>query len=218
MVDLLDSSEKIKSFYLVRHGETEATLKGSICGEKDIPLTEQGILEAEIIADTLVETNIDTIFSSSLTRCVQTSDIIAKAIRKPTYFKHSGLLEKKEGDWEGKTFWQIRSEQPKIWEKWSNDPINVAAPGGESVVDFVARVGRALGDIRLNYEIGHRIVISTHAGVIKAIIMNTLNIPVENFYRIDIPVGSISRVDWSDSFATLKFCGLNPALHEMLVS
>jgi len=218
MVSLLDSNEQIKSFYLVRHGETEATRKGNICGELDIPLTEEGILQAEIAADTLAEAGINTIFSSSLSRCVQTSDIIARAVRIPTYFKHSGLLEKKEGKWEGKNYWQIRAEDPKHWEKWSHDPINVAAPDGESVADFVARVGRALTDIRKNYEIGQRVVLCTHSGVIKAIIMHTLNIPVENFYRIDIPVGSISRVDWSDSFATLKYCGLNPALHEMLVS
>lgn len=218
MVDLLDYSEHIKTFYLVRHGETEATLKGNVCGELDVSLTEEGVLDAEIIADSLANAGIDTIFSSPLTRCVQTSDLIARSVRKPTYFKHSGLVEKKEGEWEGKTLWQIRAEQPKQWEKWSKDPINVAAPGGESVVDFVARVGRALDDIRKNYEIGQRVVICSHAGVIKAIIMHTLDIPVANFYRIDIPVGSVSRVDWSDSFATLKFCGLNPAMHEMLVS
>ncbi len=201
----------------MRHGETEATRKGNICGELDLPLTEEGLVNAEIIADTLMDVGIDSIFSSPLTRCVQTSDVIAKAVRKPTYFKHSGLVEKKEGEWEGKNYWQIRAESPKIWEKWSKDPINVAAPGGESVADFVARVGRAMEDIRKNYEIGQRIVLSTHAGVIKAIIIHTLDIPVANFYRIDVPVGSISRVDWSDSFATLKFCGLNPAMHEVLV-
>ena len=217
MVDLLDSSEKIKSFYLVRHGETESTRKGNICGELDVPLTEEGLMNAEIIADTLMDVGIDSIFSSPLIRCVQTSDTIAKAVRKPTYFKHSGLLEKKEGEWEGKNYWQIRSENPKLWEKWSKDPINVTPPGGESVADFVARIGRAMEDIRKNYEIGQRIVLSTHAGVIKAIIIHTLDIPVANFYRIDVPVGSISRVDWSDSFATLKFCGLNPAMHEVLV-
>ncbi len=201
----------------MRHGETTATLKGNVCGELDVPLTDEGIITAEMIGDALSEADIYSIFSSPQGRCVQSSDIIAKALKKTSYYKHSGLVEKKEGEWEGKTYWQIRAENPKLWEKWSKDPIHTAAPGAESVADFVARVGRAMEDIRKNYDIGQRIALVTHAGVIKAIIMHTLDIPVENFFRIDIPVGSISRVDWSDSFATLKFCGLNPAMHEVLV-
>ena len=218
MVDLLDSSERIKNIYLVRHGETSATEKGRICGHSDIGLTEEGLDQAELMAAWFYDIPIDSIFSSPLLRAVQTADAIAKAVQRPTYYKHSGLVEKKEGDWEGKTYWQIRDENPKLWEKWSKDSINIAAPNGESVKDFVARIGRALDDILNNYETGHRIVLTTHAGVIKAIIMHTLNIPVENFFRIDIPVASISRVDWSDSYATLKFTGLTPEAYSFAVA
>ncbi len=219
MVDLLDFSEQIKTFYLLRHGETEASLKANICGASDIPLTEKGLIEAELVADVLVDFNIDSMFSSSLVRCSQTADIVARTLKMPTYYKHSGLLEKKEGDWESKTYWQIRAEHPKLWEKWSKDPINTAPPGGgESVADFVARVGRAIEDIRKKANTGQRVLLVTHAGVIKAIIMHTLDIPVQNFYRIDIALGSISRVDWSDSFATLKYSGLKPSDYDVLVS
>lgn len=209
MVDLLDSSENIKTIYLVRHGETSDTKKGRICGSNtDISLNEEGFIQADLIAAWFSEIDIDSIFSSPLMRAVQTADSIAKAIQMPTYYKHSGLVEKKEGDWEGKSYWQIREEDSKIWEKWSKDPINFAPPGGESVKDFVARIDRALNDILKNYETGNNVVLTTHAGVIRSIIMNSLNIPVENFFRIDIPPASISRIDWSESFTTLKYCSL----------
>jgi broad specificity phosphatase PhoE len=218
MVSLLDFSEQIKSFYLVRHGETLSTNKGKICGHDDVALTELGIAQGEILASWFLDLKIDSIFSSPLSRASETADIIAKAIRKPTYYKHSGLLEKKEGAWEGKTYWQVREEEPKAWEKWSKDPIDYAPPEGESVRSFVARVGRAMDDIRKNYEIGQKIVLTTHAGVIRAIIIHTLDIPVENFFRIDVPAASISRVDWSDSFSTLKFCGLHPEVQELMLA
>ena len=208
MVDLLDSNEDIKTLYLVRHGETSATQKGRICGHSDIDLSEEGFTQAELIGAWFSDFQIDSIFSSPLNRVVQTTDAIAKAIGKPTYYKHSGLLEKKEGDWEGKTYWQVRDEDPKGWEKWSKDPIKFCPPGGESVKDFVARSDRALKDIIHNYETGNKIILCTHAGIIKAIMMNCLGIPVENFFRIDIPPASISRIDWSESFATLKYCSL----------
>jgi alpha-ribazole phosphatase len=218
MVDLLDSSEKVKQIYLVRHGETSATDRGRICGNSDIGLNAEGIEQVEVVASWFYDMPIDSIFSSPLLRAVQTADAIAKAVHKPTYFKHSGLVEKKEGDWEGKTYWEIRDQQPKQWEKWSKDPINYAAPNGESIKDFVARIDRALKDILNNYDTGNRIVLTTHAGVIRAIIINALDIPVENFFRIDVPVASVSKVDWSDSFATLKFCGLTPEEYSLALA
>lgn len=208
MVDLLDSSENIKTIYLIRHGETAATQKGLICGQSDIPLNNDGIEQAELIGAWLSEMYIDSVFASPLARTVQTADIVAKSIQLSAYYKHSGLAEKKEGEWEGKTFWQVRDESPKVWERWSNDPINFSPPGGESVKDFVARVGRALNDIIKNYATGKKIALITHTGVIRSIIMNSLDIPVENFYRIDIPVASVSRIDWSENFCTLKYTGL----------
>ncbi len=208
MVDLLDSSESIKSIFLIRHGETAATKKGVICGHSDVALTTEGVEQAEIMGTWFSDMHVESIFASPLARTVQTADIIAKYTQLSTYYKHSGLVEKKEGEWEGKTYWQIREENPKVWEKWSNDPINFAPPEGESVKDFVARVGRAQSDILKNYTTGNKIILVTHAGVIKAMIMNALEIPIENFFRIDIPAASVSRIDWSESFSTLKYSGL----------
>lgn len=217
MVDLLDSSEKIIKLYLIRHGSTEATDTGKVCGHLDLDMTPGGILEIEDAADWFRGVEIDGIFCSPLKRAMQTADIIAKATDVPTYFKHSGLSEKQEGEWEGKTYWQIRDADPKHWEKWSKDPIKHGAPNGESVKDFVARVGRALDDILKNHNKGNKLALVTHAGVIKAIIMHALNIPIENFFRIEVPPGSISRVDWSESFASLKFTGLCPSTAESMV-
>ena len=208
MADLLDFSESIKSLYLVRHGETAATEKGKICGQSDISLNEEGFMQANVLGSWFTDMDISSIFSSPLARTVQTADAIAKAIKMPTYFKHSGLIEKKEGDWEGKTYWQIRDEDQKTWEKWSKDPIDFSPPGGESVRDFVSRTDRALKDLITNYETGNRIVLTTHAGVIKAIVMNCLNIPADNFFRIDIPPASITKIEYSENFATLKYLSL----------
>lgn len=208
MVDLLDSSEKVKTIYLVRHGETSATKKGRICGHSDISLNEDGYDQAELIGSWFTDMEIESIFSSPLARAVQTADAIAKAIRMPTYYKHSGLIEKKEGTWEGKTYWEIRDQDPKLWEQWSKDPINFAPPEGESVKDFIARIDRAFKDILNNYETGNKMIFTTHAGVIRGMIMNALNIPAENFFRIDVPPASISRIDWSESYTALKYCSL----------
>ncbi len=208
MLSLLDSNENVKRIYLVRHGETSSTNKGRICGNSDVPLTDEGIYQTQIVASWFKDQEVSSIFASPLQRTCEMAEEISEVILLPTYYKHSGLLEKKEGDWEGKTYWEIRDSNPKLWERWSEDPIHISAPNGESVSDFVARCGRAFKDIIMNYETGNDVVLVTHAGVIKGIIMNVLGIPVENFFRIDIPLASISRLDHSENFTTLKYLGL----------
>ncbi len=217
MVDLLDSSEKIVKIYLVRHGSTQATDGGKICGHLDLDMTPEGVNQVEDLAHWFCSVECDAIFASPLKRTMQTADVMAKIMGHPTYFKHSGLVEKKEGDWEGLSYWQIRDTQAKQWEKWSKDPIGVEPPGGESVKAFHARTLRAITDILNNHHKGNRVAFVSHAGVIKSLIMHALNIPVENFFRIEIPPASVSRIDWSENFASLKFSGLRPSTQEAMV-
>jgi len=205
----LDLSEEVKSFYLVRHGELKNSTKGRVPAANDKGLSNEGVLEAELLSNYFHDLKITCIFSSPNISAVETTDIIAKNIGEPSFFKHSGLTDKREGEWAGKTYWQIREEDPKLWEKWSKDPINFCPPGGESVRDFISRIGRALRDIRTNYEIGDKIILSTHAGVVKALLILALDIPVDNFFRIDVPLGSVSRIDWSSSYAVVKFLSLS---------
>jgi alpha-ribazole phosphatase len=205
----LDLSEEVKSFYLVRHGELKNSGRGRVPDTNDKGLSSDGVLEAELISSFFHDLRISAIFSSPNNSAVETTDIIAKNIGEPTFFKHSGLTDKREGEWDGKTYWQIREEDAKSWEKWSKDPINFCPPNGESVRDFVSRVGRALKDIRTNYEIGEKIILSTHAGVVRAMLILALDIPVDNFFRIDVPLSSISRIDWSNSHAIVKFLSLS---------
>lgn len=205
----LNVTEEIKTFYLIRHGELKENSNSKIPSLDDEGLSAEGVLEAELISSYFQDIKVSSVFSSPSMSAVQTTDIIAKNIGLPTFFKHSGLVDKKEGDWAGKTYWQLHEEAPKSWEKWSKDPINFFPPNGESVKDFVARVGRAFKDIIKNYEIGQKVILSTHTGVIRALIILSLNIPVENFFRIEVPSGSISRIDWGESYSILKFCSLS---------
>ena len=211
MEQALNISDEIKTFYLIRHGEIKNSSGSKIAASDDKGLSGDGVLEAELLSSYFHDIKINSIFASPTSSAVQTTDIVAKNLGIPTFFKHSGLTDKKEGDCAGKPYWQIREESMKAWEKWSKDPINFSPPNGESVKDFVARVGRAFKDIIKNYDIGQKIILSTHTGVIRALIILSLDIPVENFFRIEVPSGSISRIDWTENYSILKFCSLSMA-------
>ena len=70
--------EVVKRVVLVRHGESIWNQESKFTGWTDIPLTENGKKEADIIATTLIKNKIypTIIFSSVLHRCIETSNII----------------------------------------------------------------------------------------------------------------------------------------------
>lgn len=212
---LKDTKTGNQNIYLVTHGELTGSSKGRIGTLPDAKLSEDGIIESEYAGAWFYDKTVDSIFSSPLSRAVEAADILAKMVHKGSYFKHSGLSDKKEGDWLGKTYWQIREEDENLWKLWSDDSINFTAPGdSESVASFIARIGRAMNDIRKNYDAGEDVVIVTHEKVVKAIIMHALDIPTDNFFRLSVGPGTISKLEWNDSYAVLKYLGLSAELQE----
>ena len=61
---------------LIRHGETEWNAAGLFRGRADIALNENGIRQAELLAEYLSEKKIDVIYASPLERARKTAEII----------------------------------------------------------------------------------------------------------------------------------------------
>ena len=58
--------------FLVRHGQTTANLNKIYAGQTDVPLTEQGRKEAEAIRPILAPFSFDRVYSSDLSRAIDT--------------------------------------------------------------------------------------------------------------------------------------------------
>ena len=67
---------------LLRHGESEWNLENRFTGWKDVVLTQQGILEAEIAAQQLIinKIPIETLYTSLLARATETAKIVANKL------------------------------------------------------------------------------------------------------------------------------------------
>jgi len=63
--------------FIVRHGETEANVRGIDAGPLDFPLTRRGVKGASFIAKTLSKLDIDAVYSSPVFRAVETAKILA---------------------------------------------------------------------------------------------------------------------------------------------
>ncbi|NGX59796.1 MAG: Adenosylcobalamin/alpha-ribazole phosphatase [Chlamydiae bacterium] len=133
----------MKSFhqkvYLVRHGETEWTIAKKHTGLTDIPLTDEGRLQAEWLKGKLEDKKFKKVFCSSLERARETCKIAG--FSKEAIIDED-LLEWNYGDYEGKTLAEIHETDPK-WTIFSK-----GAPNGESLGDIATRANRVISRVR----------------------------------------------------------------------
>lgn len=210
MKEPLHPEETITSFCLIRHGHTKATEEGKLYTDPNAPLTEKGGEQARALASWLHKDAPDLILTSRAYRVRSTADIIAAATGHEA-LSVEGLDEWHVGDWEGKSYWEIRQSEPELYKRWSEDPIHNAPPGGESIGDLCKRVEGRVKELIASYR-GKRIALVTHAGVVRAALIYALGVPVANFWRLSVPTGSASKVDFSDNFATVRFVALRPGM------
>lgn len=130
-----------KGFYFIRHGETNGHRQGLILGcRSDLPLNSTGINQAKAAAKKLKKEKllIERIITSSMTRAIQTADILHDAIGA-RMVATPDLRERDFGEWDG----QRASEYPHFWEPACQPP------GGESPETFEKRVSDVVTEILL---------------------------------------------------------------------
>lgn len=195
----------------IRHGATVYTNQNRLYDLDDYPpLNEQGKNEIEKIAIWLKTrySNIDTIYTSSASRAVQSSRIIAKYLKKDFEILDN-ISERKAGIWGGLTFNQIAEKYPDMYEQYQKNPCAFWPEGGESKIDLNKRVKETISPL-IKKHYSKRIVIITHADVIQAAIATAIGIPSENQGRIYIPTGSATQINYSYDWASLVYSAFLP--------
>ena len=67
----------MRTLYLIRHGQPQVQ-EGRTCGYRsDVPLSESGLRQAEQLRDWARSRDLSAVYTSPLTRCRQTADILA---------------------------------------------------------------------------------------------------------------------------------------------
>lgn len=127
----------------------------------------------------------DYIYSSPLKRCVETAFFIGEPIEIS-----NDLIEIDFGDWEGLTMQEIQKRNPRKFNNWLYDFKNFRMPGGESVRSMVKRVDRFWKYVAEKHRQGN-ILIVTHGGPAKIIIMKLFGIPIEKFWSLHIDTGEL---------------------------
>lgn len=170
---------KSYNIYLIRHGLTEANLKGKYAGVWDIPVCDEGEKKLEELKKNFKYPEIKECYSSPLCRCIKTAKIIYPNI-EPKICEN--LKEWNFGEWEGKTTQELLND--KRYVNWIENNRADSTPGGESGVEFTKRVCEAFEDI-INSLIKRGITsagIFTHGGVIMNLLA-TYGLPRKEFFK-----------------------------------
>lgn len=132
--------------YLIRHGQTDWNIQGKIQGSHDIPLNEVGRRQAEQLAEGMDTRPVTRIFSSTLTRAMETAERISQR-QKVEICPMPQLIEVEFGKWEGMTWDEIREAYPGEYERWYFNPAEFTPPGGETQDDVIKRCAWSLKEI-----------------------------------------------------------------------
>ena len=208
MSEELHPTETITTVYLIRHGHTEPTENGKLYNDPDVELTENGRSQAKALGEWLQNESPELLVSSTAKRVLSTAELISERIKLPNT-PTDNLNEWSVGEWEGRTYLEVKKEDPADYKNWSKDPIKNAPPGGESIEDLYERVKTRIKEIIEEHK-GKKIALVTHAGVARAILVDALEMPIRNFWRLNISTGSVTKIDFSDNFSTVHFTNLKP--------
>ncbi|XEC97305.1 histidine phosphatase family protein [Paenibacillus tarimensis] len=142
---------------LIRHGSTSWNKEGRAQGNSDISLDQEGVFQAELLANRLRIEEWNHIYSSSLARAKQTALIIGNAIGVEVHLDDR-LKERAGGLIEGTT------EQERL-EKWGKNWVDLDL-GIEPIEDVQKRGNQFLEEIDLKHQ-GEKVLVVSHGALIQ---------------------------------------------------
>ena len=184
------------TIYIVRHGQTEWNLLGKTQGHGNSDLTQKGIEQAELLADSMTKYPIDYIYSSDLGRAYQTAEIIGNKLNIEVE-KTEALREMNFGTWEGRIIKDIIEEDPELYKMWRNEPHLAKIPQGETLSQIKERTDAFIKEINEKYD-GKHIVLVTHSLCARIMLLSFLDSDVKNIYRINQANTALNIIELRD--------------------
>lgn len=189
---------KATRLFAVRHGATEYSRDRRFTGSRDVPLTTDGRLQAEAVAQALAGTTVAAVYTSPLERARVCADLIAKPHRLEPRVEPN-LREMAFGAWEGLGRDAL---SPRDAEAWRLTPHLVTPPGGEPLGAVAARVRDTL-DRLISTHGGEAAILVTHAVVVRLIVLAALGLGPERLWSVDASPAGITELEYVGDWATV---------------
>lgn len=153
-------------FCLIRHGETTWNTERRLQGHTDTPLNSRGETQARQMAQALKNANLsfDVLYSSDLQRAVNTANAIVQLFGVKATID-SALRERHFGVLQGLSIEQAPIAHPAIWQAHISRELDHDLAGGESILQFAARVESVIEKLRMLHS-GKTILLVSHGGTL----------------------------------------------------
>jgi len=151
--------------HLARHGQTAFNAEGRFQGHLPVPLDDTGRAQAAELAETAAGVELRSLWCSPLARARETADIVAARIGLEPV-EDARFAETDTGDWTGRSFAEIRAEDPEGFRRFEVSDPAFRYPGGESFAEQSDRVQAGLHDLRAKPGALPALVVC-HRGVIR---------------------------------------------------
>jgi alpha-ribazole phosphatase/probable phosphoglycerate mutase len=173
---------------LLRHGEPEGGQRYR--GTVDDPLSVLGWDQLRAAVQQPVPWQI--IVSSPLRRCAAFAEALAAERGLPLELE-PGFREMGFGEWEGRTTAEIEAATPGALGRFWEDPVRHPPPGGETLPECAGRVTAAWLAL-LRRHAGRHILLVGHGGMIRLVLQQVLDMPLERIWRLEVPYACRSRI------------------------
>lgn len=173
---------------LVRHAEVDERYKNCYNGHNDIGLSENGSVQAKELAKKLDAMEFDAVYCSDLRRAKET---LQHSLHVENAIFTDKLREKSWGKHEGLSFDEIiaQGEVEYIdFLQW------IEALDGEAHEEYIKRVSEFFLEFLPSLK-KEKILVVTHAGVIRVLLSLINNITLEEAFGIKVENGSLTMLD-----------------------
>ena len=181
------------NIYLLRHGQTEENRKGTYYGNLDISLNAIGISQGNKAKAFFNDIKLDRVYVSDKKRTTEMAKLVLGQAEIGV-IQDNRINETNFGDFEGKTYEEIKMLYPEECMCWQNNWKEFVPPSGESYIKLCERVKSFMEHIKkLEKE---NILICAHSGVIRAIYCYVMNENIDLFWKFGCKNGDISVIKY----------------------
>lgn len=195
------SSGRPTRFLLLRHGQTDMSVAKQYSGLSDPELNQTGRYQAQRAAEYIgARGGVHAVLSSPLARARETADAVAEALGVDAQVD-DGLIEMDFGEWEGKTFAEVRSSDPQAHQAFFNDA-HSCPPQGECHEAIYERMTGVIDSLVEQYP-GQNVVLVSHVTPIKAILRYALKVDATIFRTLHLGLAGLSIVEFFPDGASM---------------
>lgn len=177
---------------LIRHGETAWNRERRLQGQLDIPLNGTGQAQARALAGALAGEPIDAVYSSDLSRALQTATPLAAALGLAVR-PEPRLRERCYGVLEGMSYAEVAERRAEDFARWQARVPDYAPENGESLRGFHQRAVEIALALTRRHP-GERIALVAHGGVLDCLYREATDMTLEAPRQHELLNASINRL------------------------